>query len=53
MQTELFSKFDEEGVPTFDAKGFELSKEIKNKLKKEFKKHQDTHLKWLEKEDKK
>jgi hypothetical protein len=50
MQKHLYSKFDEEGTPTHDAKGFELSKEIKNKLKKEFKKHDENHKKWLEKQ---
>lgn len=52
MQTETYSKFDEEGVPTHDAKGVEFSKEIKNKLKKEFKKHNDNHKKWLESKSK-
>lgn len=46
--TSLYSKFDEEGLPTHDSKGVEISKEIKNKIKKEFKKHEDTHKKWLE-----
>lgn len=53
MQTALYSKFDDEGVPTHDAKGVEFTKEIKNKLKKEFKKHEDNHKKWLETKNKK
>ena len=48
-----YSKFDEDGLPSHDAKGTELKKEIRNKLKKEFKKHEDTHKKWLEKNEKK
>ena len=52
MQTTLYSKFDEEGVPTHDTKAIEFTKEIKNKLKKEFKKHEDTHKKWLETKNK-
>ena len=39
-------------MPTHDAKGHEISKEIINKIKKEYKKHQETHLKWLEKQNK-
>ena len=52
MQTALYSKFDSEGVPTHDAKEIEFTKEIKNKLKKEFKKHDDNHKKWLETKNK-
>ena len=46
--TNKYSKFDEEGVPTHNAKGEELSKEQLNKLKKEFAKHNKQHQKWLE-----
>jgi len=53
IQTSLYSKFDEEGIPTHDSKGIEITKEIKNKLKKEFKKHDDNHKKWLEMKNKK
>jgi cysteinyl-tRNA synthetase len=52
IQTDLYSKFDADGVPTHDAKGTEITKEIKNKLKKEFKKHEDNHKKWLETKNK-
>ncbi len=52
LQTALYSKFDDEGVPTHDAKGLEFTKEIKNKIKKEFKKHNDNHKKWLETKNK-
>ena len=34
-QTELYSKFDETGIPTHDAAGIELSKSLIKKLKKE------------------
>lgn len=53
MQTDFYTKFDDEGAPTHDAKGVEFTKEIKNKLKKEFKKHDDNHKKWLETKNKK
>jgi cysteinyl-tRNA synthetase len=48
-QLDKYSKFDEDGIPSHDAKGFEISKEIKNKLKKEFNKHQENYKKWVEK----
>jgi len=51
-QTALYSIFDDDGVPTHDPIGVEFTKEIKNKLKKEFKKHEDTHKKWLETKNK-
>jgi hypothetical protein len=41
MQADKYSKFDEEGLPTHDVKGLEISKEIRNKLKKEFNKHEE------------
>ncbi len=37
-QTSLYSKFDEDGVPTHDAEGKELSKSGIKKLKKEWEK---------------
>lgn len=52
MLTDKYSQFDEEGVPTHNVKGKELSKEQKNKIKKEFKKHNENHLKWYEKQNK-
>lgn len=52
MQTALYSKFDTDGVPTHDVKGVEFKKEIRNKLIKEFKKHDDNHKKWLETKNK-
>lgn len=51
--TDKYSKFDEEGVPTHNAKGGELTKEQKNKLKKEFAKHDKQHLKWIQEQGKK
>ena len=48
MQTDKYSKFNEEGIPTHNAKGGELSKEQFNKLKKDFQKHEKNHLKWVE-----
>ncbi len=37
-QTDLYSKFDEDGVPTHDAAGVELSKSAYKKLKKDWEK---------------
>ena len=48
-----YSLFDAEGMPTHDAKGKELSKEIINKLKKEYAKQDKIHKQWLEGEAKK
>ena len=53
MMTDKYSKFNEEGVPTHNANGAELSKEQVNKLKKDFQKHQKNHLKWVEQQQKK
>jgi len=52
-QTDKYSEFDSEGVPTKNAKGNELSKEQYNKLKKEFAKHEKQHQKWVEQQNKK
>ena len=51
--TDKYSEFDNDGVPTKNAKGNELSKEQYNKLKKEFAKHDKQHQKWLEQQEKK
>ena len=48
-QTDKYSEFDEDGVPTKNAKGEMLSQEQYNKLKKDFAKHEKQHQKWLEK----
>ena len=53
MQTDKYSEFDNEGVPTKNAKGNELSKEQYNKLKKEFAKHDKQHQKWVEQQNNK
>jgi hypothetical protein len=37
-KTDLYSKFDEEGIPTHDAAGVELTKSAYKKLKKEWEK---------------
>ena len=39
-QTDLYSKFDETGLPTHNAAGEELSKSLIKKLKKEQEKQQ-------------
>eukprot|EP00831_Metopus_contortus_P026113 TRINITY_DN222_c0_g2_i3.p1 TRINITY_DN222_c0_g2~~TRINITY_DN222_c0_g2_i3.p1 ORF type:complete len:431 (+),score=123.35 TRINITY_DN222_c0_g2_i3:137-1429(+) len=53
QMTDKYSAFDAEGLPTHDASGKELSKELKNKLKKEYQKQDKLHKKWLEDEKKK
>jgi hypothetical protein len=37
-QTDLYSKFDEEGIPTHDTEGKEISKSSSKKLKKDWEK---------------
>jgi cysteinyl-tRNA synthetase len=41
-----YSKFDEQGVPTHDSEGKELSKSARGKLQKEFQKRQKDHTKF-------
>ena len=53
MQTDKYSKFDENGIPIQNEKGQDLSKEQINKLKKDFAKHDKQHQKWLEQQQKK
>ena len=53
MQTDKYSEFDSNGVPTKNAKGNALSQEQYNKLKKEFAKHDKQHQKWVEQQNKK
>lgn len=40
MQTDSYSQFNSDGVPTHDQKGNEIPKELYNKLVKDFKAHQ-------------
>ena len=51
-QTDKYSEFDSNGVPTKNAKGNALSQEQYNKLKKEFAKHDKQHQKWIEQQNK-
>jgi cysteinyl-tRNA synthetase len=46
-QTDLYSQFDESGMPTHDAKGEPLSKSSVKKLQKEFEKQVADHQKYL------
>ena len=52
-QTDKYSKFDENGLPTHTEKGRELTKEELNKLKKDFSKHDEKYKQFLEKQEKK
>jgi len=44
---EQYKKFDSDGIPTHGPMDKELSESIRNKLKKEHKKQDDVHQKWL------
>lgn len=46
-----YSQFDEDGIPTHDTAGTELTKEVKNGLKKKLKGHAKKYSKWLAKQD--
>lgn len=48
-QKDKYSKFDENGLPTHNEKGRELTKEELNKLKKDFAKHDEKYKQFLEK----
>ena len=48
-QKDKYSKFDENGIPTHNEKGRELTKEELNKLKKDFAKHEEKYKQFLEK----
>ena len=51
--SDKYSNYDEMCIPTHDNTGKELSKEIKNKLKKEFIRQDKLHKKWVADEEKK
>jgi cysteinyl-tRNA synthetase len=53
QMTDNYSQFDEQGIPTHNAAGKELSKETISKLKKDYAKQDKIHKKWLETEAKK
>eukprot|EP00826_Nyctotherus_ovalis_P061525 TRINITY_DN8765_c0_g1_i10.p1 TRINITY_DN8765_c0_g1~~TRINITY_DN8765_c0_g1_i10.p1 ORF type:complete len:326 (+),score=137.32 TRINITY_DN8765_c0_g1_i10:148-1125(+) len=53
QMADKYSKFDEQGIPTHNKEGKELSKELINKLKKDHAKQDKIHKKWLETETKK
>lgn len=48
-QTDLYSAFDEEGVPTHDKAGEPLSKGVIKKLQKDYAKQKEAHEKYLAK----
>ena len=51
-QSDKYSKFDETGLPTHTEKAKELSKEQRNKLQKDFNKHEEKYKQFLEKQNK-
>nr|CCA16832.1 unnamed protein product [Albugo laibachii Nc14] len=48
QQTELYSAFDSDGVPTHNAAGDALTKTLQKKLKKEFEKQKRLHEQYLQ-----
>jgi cysteinyl-tRNA synthetase len=52
-QTDVYSKFDEKGVPTHDKEGKELTKNLVKKLKKDWDNQEKLHQGWLAKQEKK
>jgi cysteinyl-tRNA synthetase len=42
-----FSQYDENGLPTHDAKGKEINEQIRNKLKKEWNKQKEVYEKFI------
>lgn len=50
-QTDKYSKFDESGLPTHNEKEREFKVEELNKLKKEFKKHEEKYQEFLKKQN--
>jgi len=48
-QTDLYSQFDEKGIPTHDKEGKELSKGKRKELTKAYEKQEKLHKQWLEK----
>jgi len=51
-QTELYSAFDDKGLPTHNAEGEEISKSQKKNLAKAYAKQEKIHNQWLEKQKK-
>lgn len=45
--TDLYSAFDERGMPTHDAKGEPVSKKLQKKLEKDMEKQREVHQKYL------
>lgn len=48
-----YSKFGEDGIPTHDMEGNELTKSAKKKLKGERSKHEKALMKWKKQQEKK
>lgn len=53
FESEKYTKFDDQGLPTHDINGKEISKEIRNGLVKVQKKQEDTYSKWLKTQESK
>ena len=51
FKNELYSEWDEQGIPTRDAKGDELTKSSRKKLVKLYEKQQKLHKEWLDKHE--
>lgn len=53
FEADKYSKYDEAGVPTHDAKGKEINEQIRNKLKKTVNSQQAKYEKWLASQEEK
>ena len=51
FKNELYSEWDEQGIPTRDAKGDEVTKSSRKKLVKLYEKQQKIHREWLDKHE--
>lgn len=53
FKDELYSEWDEQGIPTRDAKGDKVTKSSRKKLVKMYEKQQKVHREWLDKHERK
>lgn len=52
MKADEYSQFDEQGLPTHNKAGKELSEAVRNKLRKEQEKQKQVYDKWVQEESK-
>ena len=51
FRNEMYSEWDEQGIPTRDIKGEEVTKSARKKLVKLYEKQQKMYKEWLDKQD--